>query len=282
MKGKGGAYMTDPTLLEIHAQTFSADLGMYYCGRRLGTRNHVYGPEIRSHFLIVLVEKGSATLFRDEGNLSFGAQDMLVMFPGERIHYRAHSDWTIRWVGVDGRCIAPVLASLGITKSAPVFRPREHRAMSALIDELCDSGYDSSLATQCRFQALLYRLFAALLSDAAREPISDPIRAALDIIKYNYNNDLNVKALADSLFLDSAYFSRLFKKRVGLSPKQYILQMRLDKAKDLLASTNYSVKEIAATVGYSDPLYFSRLFCASESMTPSRWRGERSSASDLR
>ena len=54
--------MADETLFEKHTEIFNGDMGMYYCGKRTGTKNHVYGPEIRSHFLIVLVEKGSAVL----------------------------------------------------------------------------------------------------------------------------------------------------------------------------------------------------------------------------
>ena len=84
--------MPDHTLFEKHTEGFSSDIGMYYCGKRVGTKHHVYGPEIRSHFLIVLVEKGSAVLYRDQGSLSFQDHDMLVMFPREKIYYRAQTD----------------------------------------------------------------------------------------------------------------------------------------------------------------------------------------------
>ena len=50
--------MYDNTMFEKHTEIFKGDIGMYYCGKRIGTKNHVYGPEIRSHFLFVLVEKG--------------------------------------------------------------------------------------------------------------------------------------------------------------------------------------------------------------------------------
>lgn len=118
----------------------------------------------------------------------------------------------------------------------------------------------SSLRAVCR----------ASVKDPPKAP--DPVRSALEIIKYNYNNDLNIKALSDSLFLDSAYFSRLFKKRTGMSPKQYLLKIRMERAKELLLTTDHSIKEIAATVGYNDPLYFSKLFYKAEGMAPSKYR----------
>ncbi len=263
--------MADPTLFEIHAETFSVNAGMYYCGRRIGTKDHVYGPEIRSHFLMVLVEKGCATLYREDGNISFGTHDMLAMFPGEKIYYEAQTDWSIKWVGVDGDCVEVLLASLGVTRKNPVFRPREYEAAARILDTLCDMGYDNSLLAQCRFQALLCQLFATLLSRTPpRAP--DPVRSALEIIHRNYGNELNIKELADSLFLDSAYFSRLFKRQTGSSPKQYLLKIRMERARELLVTTDHPVKEIAATVGYHDALYFSRLFYQTEGVSPSKYR----------
>lgn len=264
--------MTDPTLFETHAETFSVDLGMYYCGRRIGTKNHVYGPEIRSHFLMVLVEKGTAILYRDGKELPLGTHDVLVMFPGEKIHYRALTDWTIKWVGVDGSRVEELFGALGVTRAHPIFKPQRYETAARLIDALCDTKYDSSVAVTYRLQSLLCELFATLLSDTARETASDPILSAIEIIKYNYSRELNIKQLADSLFLNSAYFSRLFKKRTGMSPKKYILQTRMTRAKELLSTTDCSIKEISVTVGYGDPLYFSKLFYKTERITPSGYR----------
>ena len=80
--------MSDATLFEKHTEIFNGDIGMYYCGKRISTKNHIYGPEIRSHFLIVLVEKGNAVLYRDENEILFKDKDMLVMFPEKKFFIR--------------------------------------------------------------------------------------------------------------------------------------------------------------------------------------------------
>lgn len=264
--------MKDNTLFEKHTEAFGNDMGMYYCGKRTGTKNHVYGPEIRSHFLIVLVEKGSAVLYRENSQIKFGEHDMLVMFPKEKIFYKALTEWTIKWIGVSGKQIENIFKMIGVTREKPVFKPEKYDALLKIMAEMYDIKYDNSMFVKYKIQSFLYDFFALLLLNADKKNSSDPVSSALKIIKYNYNNELSVKKISDSLFLDSAYFSRLFKRKTGISPKKYIIQMRMNKAKELLKETDYSIKEISVTVGFGDPLYFSKLFLRIEQITPSEYR----------
>ncbi len=264
--------MPDNTLFEKHAEIFNGDIGLYYCGKRIGTKNHVYGPEIRSHFLIVLVESGTAVLYRNEKQITFKSKDILVMFPGEKIFYKAQTDWTIKWIGVSGNQVEDIFKMIGVTREKPIFAPEKYEEISNIMSQLYDTKYDSSMFAKYRIQSLVYSFFSFLLAERSDKASVDPVDSALQIIKYNYNNDLDIKTIADSLFLDSAYFSRLFKSKVGMSPKKFILQTRIEKAKELLQNTNHHIKEISITVGFSDPLYFSRMFYKAEGITPSECR----------
>jgi len=68
------------------------------------------------------------------------------------------------------------------------------------------------------------------------------------------------------------HFARLFKKTTGVSPWNYALQLKIDKAKELLLSTGRSVKEVAGEVGFDDPNYFCRIFRKKTGVPPSRFR----------
>ena len=264
--------MEDKTLFEKVAEGFFSDIGMYYCGQRIGTKNHKYGPEIRSHFLLVLVEKGEAVLHASRGPIPFGTRDLLVMFPGEKIYYEARSDWTIRWIGVNGNGAEEVFAHLGVTRAHPIMRPVAFEELLSIVADLYEISDGTTLSSKYHTQSLLFRFFSVLLENQSKPPQKDPITSALEIMKYNYNNDLNIADLAGRLFLDSAYFSRLFRSRVGMSPKQYITHLRMESACNLLTSTTHSIKEIALTVGFRDPLYFSKLFLKTSAITPSAFR----------
>lgn len=266
--------MTSKTLFEKHIEIFRSDIGMYYCGKRIASKNHSYGPEIRTHFLIVLVEDGNAVLYLEDRKIPLKNGDMLIMFPNEKIYYKTQTDWTIKWIGISGTQLEDIFNSIGVTRKNPVFSPHKYDEILNVMTDIYDFSINTSLHTKFKVQSLLYDFFALLLEKSDKKSHTDPICAALEIIKYNFNNELNIKSISDSLFLDCSYFSRLFKKKVGISPKKYILQIRLEKAKELLCKTNYPIKDIAVTVGFNDPLYFSKIFFRLEGISPSDYRNK--------
>ena len=78
---------------------------------------------------------------------------------------------------------------------------------------------------------------------------------------------------SSDLGLVSPYLSRLFKAYKGLTPSQYIQNIRLNNAKELLtAYPNITSKDIAGMVGYQDPLYFSKIFKKNTGIYPSEYR----------
>ena len=84
----------------VFSQQYGCNVDLYFGGEREKTFNHEYGPVKRTHFIITLVREGEASLFMDGRTLSFGAGDLIVMFPDTEYHYRAHGTWSIKWVGV--------------------------------------------------------------------------------------------------------------------------------------------------------------------------------------
>ena len=219
---------------------------------------------------------GQAILYRKNKKIPFGKGQMLVMFPGEKIFYKAQTAWTIRWVGVNGRAVDEVMSFLGITPQYPFFKAQEPEKIVEIMEQVYALQEENLAVNKYKTQSLLCKLFALMLS-AVKEEVkfsdaNDIIQVAKNTIAYNYNNHLEVANLAQKVFLAPAYFSRLFKEKVGISPKQYITQVRMEKAKELLRLSKYSIKNIAATVGYDDALYFSRLFFKREGITPSQFR----------
>jgi len=72
--------------------------------------------------------------------------------------------------------------------------------------------------------------------------------------------------------LNPSILTKKFNTQIGISPKQYILNKRLEYAKELLVNTNASIFEIANSVGFPDQLYFSRIFKIKEKISPSEYR----------
>lgn len=87
----------------------------------------------------------------------------------------------------------------------------------------------------------------------------------------NINRPLQVSTLAALVDLAPSRYFQLFKRRMGCTPIHYFTRLRMNHASRLLGSTSASVKEVAAVLGYDDPLYFSKVFKAFNNVPPSRY-----------
>ena len=94
-------------------------------------------------------------------------------------------------------------------------------------------------------------------------------------IEKNLDQELFVSDLAEIVHLHPTYYSNLFTKQFGLSPKHYILKKRIEKAQELLWHTDESLKRIAGQIGYEDESYFSRIFRKYTGLTPGQFRKRR-------
>ena len=95
---------------------------------------------------------------------------------------------------------------------------------------------------------------------------------AIEYIHGHFREDINVDELAEMEHMSQTAFRVVFKKHTGVSPNEYMISQRISEACRLLSQTDFSVRLVAADVGYSDPYYFSRLFKKKMGMTPLKYR----------
>lgn len=100
----------------------------------------------------------------------------------------------------------------------------------------------------------------------------DTIRLAITYIDQHLKDELTLKDLANHVHLNPSYFSVLFKEQVNLTFSEYITRRRIQRAKELMISTNLPINEIAEEVGYKTARYFIKLFKEIEGVTPSAYR----------
>jgi AraC-like DNA-binding protein len=98
------------------------------------------------------------------------------------------------------------------------------------------------------------------------------IENVCDWIRANIYEKISVKELADHFGYNSEYFSRKFKKELGISPKQYIQSIQIEKAKALLCTHDLNIKEVASNIGIEDDKAFFKKFKKFESITPKQYK----------
>jgi len=153
-----------------------------------------------------------------------------------------------------------------------MLEPGTNPTIAELLSQLSESFYTSGnmalLQTNYLFQLLLHELFAACLNRQNGNS-KEVIEQARSYIHANYMKPLNLGHLAGRHGMKVKSFSYLFHKYTGVFPIDYLIQHRMKRAQELLTMSNCSIKQVAASVGYEDALYFSRLYKKYYGIAPS-------------
>ncbi|ACL74513.1 AraC family transcriptional regulator [Ruminiclostridium cellulolyticum] len=102
--------------------------------------------------------------------------------------------------------------------------------------------------------------------------IKELMQSAIQFVHNNFEREISITDIAKYVFLSSSYFTRAFKENTGLSPMQYLLNIRIKRACELLRETDQKVGEIALSVGFSNQQRFNDIFKKQTNMTPMQYR----------
>lgn len=102
--------------------------------------------------------------------------------------------------------------------------------------------------------------------------LKESLNSAREYILTNYYKDITLSDVAKYVFLSESYFAHCFKDQFGTSPKNYILKVRIEVSKDMLAKTDMKISDIASSVGFLSQQRFNDIFKKMEHMTPLKYR----------
>jgi AraC-like DNA-binding protein len=203
-----------------------------------------------------------------------------LLFPGVWHRYAPASEggWHEHWIGFDGETARQWLRHRFISPKSPVIKINAEDTLMATFSRVTQAIRANRPALQQILAGATANLLGLFYSAQQAQPAaetqnSNVIESAIARIQNEYGGDLNMKELARELGVSYRWFRGTFVAHTGLAPHQYLLELRLVRARNLLAETEFSVKEIAMQTGFEDEHYFSRLFQQKLSLTPSQWRG---------
>ncbi len=102
--------------------------------------------------------------------------------------------------------------------------------------------------------------------------VQNTLPGSIQYINEHYSEEISIKTLSEIEHYNESYYCEWFRKKTGLSPREYIKRLRIEKAKELLLDTDYSILQIAEQVGYSFNSSFSRIFKEAEGVSPDHFR----------
>lgn len=228
-------------------------------------------PFIHPIYYAYLVTGGNGKLriYDNEYELEIGT--LFFSFPAVPFTVKADESLKYIYVSFMGSGAQELLESLGISLKNPV-----HHGHSGLIDFWMSaiSRVNQKNANILSESVLLYSL-SFIAGEEEKSSKSAPenfFEMLVDYVDSHYRDpDLSLKKIAGIFSYTEKYISYLFKSRKGVGFSKYLNELRIQYARDLMAQRNTSVSEIAAHCGYSDPLYFSKVFRKQMNQSPTEY-----------
>ncbi len=231
-----------------------------------------FGPGLRKSYTIHFNIKGLGYF---NGKPVKAGQGFLVYDGAYAHHYADKSDpWELVWITLSGEDASKELFLQYNTNKNGIFNFHSSVYLRELAKKICDihsitadSLYMLNLFLQIHLNCMDYFDGATLKRD--REIY---LNSAVKYIKGNIHRNLKVEELTGLIGITQPYLYKLFMEKFKMSPKQYILKLKLTTAKELLLKSNMTITEIANSVGFSDVLSFSKFFSQKENLSPSAYR----------
>lgn len=265
-------YFTSPT---------NTDLNMYRCGFEDCKPGHSWGPGIRDHYSLHYILDGRGTFHINGKSYNLGKYDGFLICPDTIVNYQAdlQEPWSYGWVGFHGLKAEGFLKQAGLTLQNPVFRYDRDTFLKDCLARMMETK-DMVRGREIRLLGQLYEFLSQLVEAAeggsaafeAHMRKEEYIRKAIEFIQMNYSRRINIAEIARHVGLDRSYLYSVFKEQLKMSLQEFLLKYRMDKACELMRGDSLSIGDIARSVGYEDPLVFSKAFKKIKGASPRDFR----------
>ena len=255
----------------------SLGLSVYNCGVQKCSPEYTWGPAVRDHFLIHYVISGKGVFQDGENRYSLSAGDGFLVVPSRLVTYTADSDepWEYCWVGFNGADAQRYLSFTGLSSDNPIFHYDKDNILEELLHKITEAvgpGPSNEARMTARLLDFLSELIELFGSTVQRKSSGyEYVKKSIRYIDFNYSRDIDIDDIASHAGISRSHLYRLFMQYVSLPPNEYLTRFRINKAAALLRSSSLSVGEAAYSTGFSDQLYFSRVFKKYKGVPPSKY-----------
>jgi len=263
--------------IALYRSPLSAISGLAVTGFGQHAVTEAVRPRILPSFAVVLVERGSGWLVTEStGRIEFKAPALFWLFAHRRHSYGPDRDgWDERWALFDGAMVRNFIHLRLIVEDAPLVHLHDVGEVQRLFGTLHTEMLDDTALGQAAAASTLHRIVVRAARQAnapVRQMIGADLAPIIDVLRDRALENLDLAHFAAMQGMSPATLRRKFLAATGLSPKAYQQRLRIDHAKELLATSDLNVEAIALAVGIDDAFYFARLFRDREDCSPTEFR----------
>mgnify|MGYP003898571059 CR=1 FL=1 len=262
-------------------QSVQTDLNIYRCGIEECKPGYTWGPGIRDHFIVHYILDGTGTFSDGKNQKKLHPGDGFVVFPNCLVTYSADTEnpWTYSWVGFQGLKAESFLNRAGIYRESPFFTYNSDNRLKDCLSSMI-TGARQDTSSVLLLLGHLY-IFLSILIQNNRENSPDDtkymnqekyVKKVIEFISKNYSEKISIAEIARSIGLDRSYLYVIFKKLMKMSPQEFLINYRIERAVNLLNNPDLTIGDIARSVGYEDRLQFSKIFKKIKGVSPNKFR----------
>ena len=224
-------------------------------------------------FLFLYVVNGKGVVEYD-GSVFKADSEQCIFLDCRRPHsYQSDSKepWEVMWVKFNGTP-AQYYYSLFTREKCCVFIPNNPQNIKIIISQIINNNDRKSKYTEIINAKLITDLMTSIITEYCiykdcSGKSKNKIFSVIDYLDKHFTESINLDDLAERFYISKFYLTREFKKEFGITIIQYILNKRIEYAKELLTFTDKTIEEISEICGFHDQSYFSKQFKKSENIT---------------
>ncbi|PZP48054.1 MAG: AraC family transcriptional regulator [Pseudopedobacter saltans] len=238
------------------------------------------GRILNDYYLIYITKGGGVleTQYQKETIVSEG--DCFFLYPGTWHRYRPNIEtgWEEYWIGFNGYYPQKLMEAGFFNKKKAVINVGLSSDLLVNFQSIIETIQKANMGYHQIISACGLSILALVYNSIAyrEENSNNPLQyisKAKFLLQEAYGRDVNMTKIAKQLTVSYSKFRKDFKMVTGVSPNQFLIEIRLNKAKELLKATNIPICEIAGQTGFDTLFYFSRLFKKKFNVAPTFYRG---------
>nr|WP_325825403.1 AraC family transcriptional regulator [Enterococcus faecium] len=255
-----------------------SDFILYNSGIEYCEPNYSYGPKRRDYHFIHFVKEGKGLLEIEDQKIEVHENQIFIVPANIVSTYTAdkQSPWKYSWIGFTG--IESVNFVQTLIQSSPanfVMDCSDASFYEKRIEEIIGLN-QNTLASYFKINGIMYDIVGTLLGECEIKTVKNletsPSFQAMRYMELHYHDDIQISDIAYSVGIHPSYLSAMFKEEIGVSPKKYLTNLKINKAKKLLTESDDPINLIAGSVGFADALSFSKFFRKELGLSPTEFR----------
>lgn len=270
------------------------DLALLEIGDQQCSPLYAFGPNIRNEYIFHYVVSGKGVVMLQPSGekgqnilsetIEVKAGEGFLIEPHTAHMYRADENdpWHYIWIVFTGLSVPSYLRACGLTRNNPVFYPQSYaHAVSSRVREPLRQILGHPAASKAFIIGQLHLFFDGLMENTAvqsKNVTTDInianvyIAEAMRYIESRYADIRSLDEIAGFCNVTRSHLARLFRSTLHVTLQEYLINYRMDKAKELLVNTNLPIYQIAQQVGYEGALQFNKAFKNRMQVPPRTWR----------